>query len=78
MHALTPLNVLRPGQVAEVRQVVGTPEHVRRLEELGLRDGVRLEMVRPGSPCIVRIGASTLCLRNGDLLAVMVAPRMSA
>ena len=78
MHALMPLTALSPGQVAEVRQVVGSPEHVRRLEELGLRDGARLEMVRTGSPCIVRIGASTLCLRNGELLAVMVAPRMSA
>jgi ferrous iron transport protein A len=73
-----PLTALSPGQVAEVRQVVGSPDHVRRLEELGLRDGARLEMVRTGSPCIVRIGASTLCLRNGELLAVMVAPRMSA
>jgi len=78
MHALMPLTALSPGQVAEVRQVVGSPDHVRRLEELGLRDGARLEMVRTGSPCIVRIGASTLCLRNGELLAVMVAPRMSA
>ena len=78
MHALMPLTALGPGQVAEVRQVVGSPEHVRRLEELGLRDGARLEMVRTGSPCIGRIGASTLCLRNGELLAVMVAPRMWA
>jgi len=78
MHALMPLTALSPGQVAEVRQVVGSPEHVRRLEELGLRDGARLEMVRSGSPCIVRIGASTLCLRNGELVAVMVAPRMTA
>ena len=78
MRSLIPITALRPGQVAEVRQVVGSPDHVRRLEELGLRDGARLEMVRTGSPCIVRIGASTLCLRNGELLAVMVAPRMSA
>ena len=78
MHALMPLTALSPGQVAEVRQVVGSPEHVRRLEEMGLRDGARLEMVRSGSPCIVRIGVSTLCLRNGELVAVMVAPRMTA
>jgi ferrous iron transport protein A len=78
MHGLMPLSALRPGQLAEVRQIVGSPEHVRRLEELGVRAGERLEMVRSGSPCIVRIGASTLCLRNGEILAVMVAPRMSA
>ena len=78
MHALIPLSALRSGQVAEVRQVAGRPEQVRRLEELGLRDGAQLEMVRSGSPCIVRLGTSTLCFRSGELLAVMVAPRMSA
>lgn len=78
MLDLTPISMLRPGQVAEVRQVLGMPEHVRRLEELGLRKGVRLEMVRSGSPCIVRLGVSTICLRNGELAAVMVVPRMSA
>ena len=72
------LNLLRPGQVAEVYQVVGPAEQVRRLEELGLRSGARLEMIRDGSPCIVRVGSSTLCLRNGELTCVLVAPRMSA
>lgn len=73
-----PINVLRPGEVAEVRQIIGPPEQIRRLEELGIRGGAVLEMVRGGSPCIVRLGTSRLCLRNGELLAVLVAPRMSA
>jgi ferrous iron transport protein A len=64
--------------VAEVRQVVGPTEQVRRLEELGFHHGAVVEMVRAGSPCIVRVGGSTLCLRNGEILSVMVAQRMSA
>jgi len=75
---LVPLTMLRAGQVADVRQVVGQPEQVRRLEELGLRGGARLEMVRSGSPCIVRVAGSTFCFREGELLSVIVAPRMSA
>ena len=78
MHCLIPLSALRPGQVAEVRQIVGRTEQVRRLEELGLRGGALLEVVRAGSPCIVRLGGSTLCIRNGELVSVMVAPRMTA
>ena len=78
MHTWIPLSSLRAGEVAEVRQVVGQADQVRRLEELGLRDGATLEIVRAGSPSIVRLGGSTLCLRNGDVVSVLVAPRMSA
>jgi ferrous iron transport protein A len=78
MHDVIPLTALRAGQAAEIRQVIGPPEQVRRLEELGLRDGVRLELVQSGSPCIVRVGGCKLCLRNGELTAVLVALRMSA
>ena len=48
--------------MAEMRQVAGRPEQVRRLEELGLRDGAELEMVRGGSPCIVRVGGEHVLL----------------
>jgi len=83
MHDLVPLSTLSPGQSAKVRQVVGKTDQVRRLEELGLRHGVQLEMVRHGTPCIVRIGGpssrrsfggSKLCFRQSDLLQVMVTP----
>jgi ferrous iron transport protein A len=73
-----PITQLRRGQVAEVSQVVGSPEQVRRLEELGLRSGARLEMIRGGSPCIVRIGGATLCFRPEELLHVIVTTRKTA
>jgi ferrous iron transport protein A len=78
MHELIPITSLFPGQVAEVRQVVGRSEQIRRLEELGVRAGVMLEMVRGGTPCIVRVGATKLCFRDGELCSVLVAARMSA
>ena len=73
-----PITHLRRGEVAEVTQVVGSPEQVRRLEELGLLAGARLEMIRGGSPCIVRVGGATLCVRDDDLLRVIVTPRKIA
>jgi ferrous iron transport protein A len=78
MVSTIPITALRRGEVAEIAQVVGSPEHVRRLEELGLRGGARLEVVRAGSPCIVRIGGATLCFRDDELLRVLVTPRKTA
>ena len=72
MPELVPLTVLRCGQIAEIGQLLGAPEQVRRLEELGLRTGARLEMVRSGSPCIVRVDGSKLCFRDDDSLRVLV------
>jgi ferrous iron transport protein A len=77
MHCI-PITQLRSGEVAEISQVVGPPEHVRRLEELGLRGGARLEIVRGGSPCIVRVAGATLCFRHDELLRVLVTPRKTA
>jgi ferrous iron transport protein A len=77
-HHWTSLRSLRCGQVADICQIAGPPEQVRRLEELGLRRGARIELVRGGSPCIVRVDGATFCFRNDDLLSVLVAPRMSA
>ena len=73
MHDILPLSALRPGEGACVQQILGKTTHIRRLEELGLRRGARLEMVRRGTPCIIRIEGSKLCLRNCKLLRVMVS-----
>jgi ferrous iron transport protein A len=78
MPDMIPLSALRCGQAAIVRQIVGRIEQIRRLEELGLRGGTQLEMVRSGTPCIVRLAGTTLCFRDSDQLSVLVAPRMSA
>jgi ferrous iron transport protein A len=73
-----PITQLRSGEVAEIAQVVGSPEQVRRLEELGLRGGVPLEIVQSGSPCIVRVGGTKLCFRHDELLRVLVTRRKTA
>jgi ferrous iron transport protein A len=73
-----PITQLRRGEVAEISQVLGSPEQVRRLEELGLRGGVQLEIVQSGSPCIVRVGGAKLCFRHDELLRVLVTPRKTA
>jgi len=70
-----PLRLLRRGDAAEIDQVIGQPEQVHRLQELGLRAGVAVEMVQPGSTCIVRIQNQKLCVRDADLFSVLVRLR---
>ncbi len=73
-----PLNRLRPGESAVVRQIHGRLEDVFRLEEFGLRDGVVVEMFRPGTTCILRLRGAKICLRPNDSLEILVAPTVDA
>ncbi len=72
-HAI-PLNQLQGGHRAKVTELLGSPDQVHRLKELGLQTGACLEMVRSGSPCIVRLLGHTLCIRGCELLNVLVCP----
>ncbi len=69
---LIPLQQLETGRTAMIDQLVGRPDQVHRLQELGLRQGVVVEMVRHGSPCIVRLGDCKFCFREADLFSVLV------
>ena len=73
-----PLTMLRRGEVANVQQLVGASESVRRLHELGIRTGALIEVIRGGSPCIVRVEGSTLCFRDDEQVRVLVSPRKTA
>lgn len=72
MHELVPINLLSSGEIASVGHVLGQAEQVHRLEELGLRGGACIEMVQPGSPCIIRLAGQKLCIRADELLSVLV------
>jgi ferrous iron transport protein A len=72
MDDLIPLAQLSSGRKAAVGAVLGLPDDVRRLEELGFRNGTIVEMVQPGSPCIIRVAETKLCFRSDELLSVLV------
>jgi Fe2+ transport system protein FeoA len=72
VDSLIPLTRLRAGQSALVRRIVGRPDHVHRLEEFGLRGGTKVQMFRPGNPCIVRMAGNKICIRSDELLSVLV------
>ena len=71
---LIPLHLLARGQSAEIGEFVGKPEQVHHLHELGLRSGMVVEMLQPGSPCIVQLGGQRICFRSSAALGVLVRP----
>ena len=74
VHELIPMSQLRAGQTGEVQQLMGRADQVHRLEELGLRIGTMIEVIRSGSPCIVRVGGKQYGFRATELLKVLVKP----
>lgn len=74
MHETIPLHLLAPGQSGEISQLLGRPDDVHRLQELGFQSGALVEMVRSGSPCIVQISGQKLCFRETELFQVLVRP----
>ncbi|MBN2292128.1 MAG: ferrous iron transport protein A [Pirellulales bacterium] len=74
MVDFVPLNQLVSGQPAEISDVKGEPGHVHRLHEFGLRCGTRIQMFRPGNPCIIRMAGSKVCVRMNNSLQVLVKP----
>lgn len=67
-----PLDMLQAGEWAEVELVSGEPNWVGRLAELGVREGCRLQMLQPGSPCLLMIDQCKLCLRGDDCSQIFV------
>jgi ferrous iron transport protein A len=67
-----PLELLRQGEHGAVCDIDGDVEFVHRLAEMGLASGVRVTMLRPGSPCILEINHHRLSFRVDDLATVLV------
>jgi Fe2+ transport system protein FeoA len=75
---LVPLGQLGAGATAIVAAVLGCADHVHRMHEMGLSSGTPIEMVQPGSPCILRLGSQKLGFRADELLSVLVKPGATA
>ncbi|NBO91433.1 MAG: ferrous iron transport protein A [Planctomycetia bacterium] len=74
VDTLLPLELLCPGDWAEVRDVAGEPGWVARLAELGVRVGCRLQLLQTGPPCLIFCAGARLCLRGSDDFQVFVQP----
>jgi len=75
---LVPLDMLRPGEWADVANVAGEPGWVCRMAEMGLQAGCRVQMIQDGAPCLLRVADCKLCLRAGDSSQILVRPLADA
>jgi Fe2+ transport system protein FeoA len=71
MH-IVPMHLLNPGESGSILDIEGETHLVRRLDEMGLRAGVRVRMVQPGHPCIVALEHQRLSFRGEDDAVVLV------
>jgi ferrous iron transport protein A len=71
---LLPLEMLRPGEWADVASVSGDTTVVNRLAEMGVRSGCRLCVLQSGSPCLLQVGDVRLCLRCHLPTEILVRP----
>lgn len=69
---LIPLELVGSGEFAIIEEVHGDPGLVGRLAELGLRHGCRLQVLQPGSPCMLQVGGCRLCLRSEEAMRILV------
>ena len=69
---VVPLEMMTTGEQGRIHALDGSPEFVIRLQEMGLREGVPVQMVRAGSPCILSVNDQRLSLRFEDSTTVLV------
>jgi ferrous iron transport protein A len=73
-HDLLPVERVSSGVWADVAEIHGESGWVSRLAELGLRAGSRLQVLQPGSPCLLQVGESRLSLRAESTKQILVRP----
>ncbi len=67
------LLALNAGESGTVFGIVGNQLAAKRLADMGFVRGARLEMVRPGAPCIVRIDGACVGLGAGHQASIALS-----
>ena len=71
--SLVPLDLMKAGESASIVELTGDSSTVHRLQEMGLRTGAVIRMLKPGAPCVVALDGKRLSLRLNGLLDILVA-----
>jgi Fe2+ transport system protein FeoA len=69
---LMPLQLMAPGETGLIENVTGRPEWIGRMAEIGIRHGNRIQVLAPGSPCLLLVGECRLCLRMDECAQILV------
>jgi Fe2+ transport system protein FeoA len=63
---------MQSGEWGYVADLFGPPAVINRLQELGLRVGERVRMLRNGPPHLLQLGETRLCFRSEPEVSVIV------
>ena len=66
------LQYLKAGDIGVIECVTAAEGAAKRLADLGFIRGSQLEMVRPGSPCIVRLAGTCVGLGNAHQASIQL------
>lgn len=66
---------LKRGEKAMITALVGNESEIARLCAMGIRGGASIELLRRGSPCIIQVEQSRICLRPNRQTQILVTPR---
>jgi len=75
---ILPLEALSIGQQGRIVDFVGSDDWKHRLEEMGLREGAVVQLLRQGEPCLIGIGTQRLSLRCDPSMMVLVETILSS
>ena len=66
---------LRAGETSTIVGVSAAQMSAKRLADMGFVSGARIEMIRPGNPCLVRIGGTSVGLGTANQGCILIADR---
>jgi ferrous iron transport protein A len=66
------LESLAVGEGGRITDISGDPNFVTRLNEMGLRVGTALRMIRSGRPCLIAVDHQRLSFRTEDNVLILV------
>ncbi len=70
---MCPINVVEDGSEVTVARIAGGGECSRRLSELGIIPGARIQVVQNGGgPILLKVGESRFAIGQGMALKVLV------
>ncbi|MFA7621442.1 MAG: FeoA domain-containing protein [Aminobacteriaceae bacterium] len=70
---MCPINVVEDGSEVTVARIAGGGECSRRLSELGIVPGARIQVVQNGGgPILLKVGESRFAIGQGMALKVLV------
>ena len=69
------LRTLGSGEHCTFVGVNAATSSAKRLADMGFVSGARIEMIRTGNPCLVRIGGTCVGLGSANQSCILVGPR---